>query len=109
MTVRRFQALHKANVLGVLLQLVDSDPDPAVRAKALFAVSCKLSRFLWSKLLQDSRLFRSHTEQRGAACSVRADGRFEHLTTSYNERLRTIEYESVVPFVVDTEKARKQR
>jgi hsp70-interacting protein len=34
------KALHKANVLGVLLQLVDSDPDPTVKTKALFAVSC---------------------------------------------------------------------
>jgi len=34
------EALHKSNVLGLLLQLMDADPEPAVRAKALFAVSC---------------------------------------------------------------------
>jgi len=36
------KALHKTNILAVLLRLIDSDPDVTVRTKALFAVSCMI-------------------------------------------------------------------
>jgi len=68
------KALYKANVLGILLQLVDLDSDQTVKTKALFAVSCLIRN--------DDELEKEFVKLDGFSYLLRA-------TMSDNERLST--------------------